>query len=107
MIFNRFLKQILFLILFVFQAIWANEIVNLECYDYLTELVRSSNFPFNNIPKEKNNLLIDSDENNIIFAQVNYDKKTLGISYDTNRMASNGWIKYYVILISYIMFPET
>lgn len=72
---------------------WAHDI-NPRCYNYLTELVRSSNFPFKNIPKEHNYLLIDTDENEIILAQVNYSKDKMGIFYDTNETAMNGWIKY-------------
>jgi len=56
------------------------------CYGYLTELVRSSNFPFRYTSKDKINLLIDDDNGERILAQLHYDTSGEGIV---------GWIKYY------------
>lgn len=56
------------------------------CYGYLTELVRSSNFPFRYTSKEKTNLLIDDDNGERVLAQLQYDTSGEGII---------GWIKYY------------
>ncbi|MBC7388135.1 MAG: hypothetical protein H7329_02895 [Opitutaceae bacterium] len=58
-----------------------------NCYDYLTELVRSSNFPFRNIDKAKANLLIDKDENGLIFAKIYFDTEGTG---------TLGWVNYNV-----------
>ncbi|AUX17246.1 hypothetical protein [Flavobacterium columnare] len=62
---------------------------NTDCYDYLTELVRSSNFPFSewDIPKEKINLIIDEHNNEFIRAKL---------AYDTNGTGTIGWIEYYL-----------
>lgn len=93
------LKKVLVFIclLLLPQIILANE-TNPQCYSYLTELVRSSNFPFKGISKEANNLLIDTDDHNTVLAQVNYNKQALNVSSDTNTMAINGWVKYDVKL---------
>lgn len=58
-----------------------------NCYDYLTELVRSCNFPFSEwkISKEKVNLLIDNDDENIIKAKL---------FYETSGTGTIGWIEY-------------
>lgn len=56
------------------------------CYGYLTELVRSSNFPFRYTKKEKINLLIDDDNGERVLAQLHYDTSGEGIV---------GWVKYY------------
>ncbi|SDQ18528.1 hypothetical protein SAMN05421664_0934 [Chryseobacterium soldanellicola] len=66
-----------------------NPIVKSEsCYDYLTELVRSSNFPFSNwsIQKEKVNLEIDEDNEEYISAKL---------FFDTDGTGTIGWINYY------------
>lgn len=63
---------------------------NLEegsCYGYLTELVRSSNFPFKYVTKEKTNLLIDSDTGDSVMAQL---------LFDTNGTGTIGWVQYNV-----------
>lgn len=56
-----------------------------ECYVYLTELVRSSNFPFNYVKKDKANLLMDDDQGETISAQV---------VFDTDGSGTMGWIQY-------------
>ncbi|WP_449387336.1 hypothetical protein [Chryseobacterium lineare] len=59
-----------------------------NCYDYLTELVRSSNFPFSEWKMEKNkvNLLIDNDNNRIISCKV---------FVDTEGTGTIGWIEFH------------
>lgn len=56
-----------------------------RCYGYLTELVRSSSFPFTYVKKDKANLLIDDDQGETISAQV---------VFDTNGSGTMGWIQY-------------
>ena len=58
-----------------------------SCYGYLTELVRSSNFPFKYVPKEKTNLLIDNDTGDSIMAQL---------FFDTDGTGTIGWVQYDV-----------
>jgi len=63
---------------------------NLEegsCYGYLTELVRSSNFPFKYVTKEKTNLLIDNDTGDSVTAQL---------FFDTDGTGTIGWVQYNV-----------
>ncbi|MBK5549053.1 MULTISPECIES: hypothetical protein [unclassified Pseudomonas] len=55
------------------------------CYGYLTDLVRSSNFPFLYVIKDKVNLLIDDDDGESVSAQLFYDTDGSGVI---------GWIKY-------------
>ncbi len=59
-----------------------------NCYDYLTELVRSSNFPFSEwkIDKNKINLLIDEDSDDIISCKL---------FFDTEGTGTIGWIQYH------------
>ncbi|MPR00764.1 hypothetical protein F0169_00975 [Pseudomonas sp. MAFF 212408] len=57
------------------------------CYGYLTELVRSSNFPFRYTTRDKVNLLIDNDDGERVFAQLNYETSGEGIV---------GWVTYYI-----------
>lgn len=56
-----------------------------QCYSYLTELVRSSNFPFAYVKKERANLLIDDDQGETVSAQV---------VFDTEGSGTIGWVKY-------------
>lgn len=56
-----------------------------QCYGYLTELVRSSSFPFSYVKKDKANLLIDDDQGETISAQV---------VFDTDGSGTMGWIQY-------------
>lgn len=58
-----------------------------SCYGYLTELVRSSNFPFKYVNKEKTNLLIDNDTG---------DSVTAKLFFDTNGTGTIGWVQYAV-----------
>lgn len=56
-----------------------------SCYGYLTELVRSSDFPFRYVGKDKVNLLIDEDDGEMVRAQL---------FFDTDGTGTIGWIKY-------------
>jgi hypothetical protein len=56
-----------------------------SCYGYLTELVRSSDFPFRYVGKDKVNLLIDEDDGEVVRAQLFFDNDGTG---------TIGWIKY-------------
>jgi hypothetical protein len=56
-----------------------------SCYGYLTEMVRSSDFPFQYVGKDKVNLLIDEDDGEVVRAQL---------FFDTDGTGTNGWIKY-------------
>jgi hypothetical protein len=58
-----------------------------SCYGYLTELVRSSNFPFRYVSKEKANLLIDNDTGDSVMAQL---------YFDTDGTGTIGWVQYDV-----------
>ncbi|CAI3953822.1 unnamed protein product [Commensalibacter communis] len=64
-----------------------------HCYGYLTEMVRSSNFPVREVTKDKINLLIDEDQPSMITAQVIYDVTR---QPDNSSFTSIGWIKYDV-----------
>jgi len=59
--------------------------IKIKCYDYLTELIRSSNFPFGNIEKSKVNTLIDDDNGKIIRAKL---------FFDTDGTGTIGWAEY-------------
>lgn len=63
------------------------ELTSDNCYDYLTELVRSSNFPFSDwkIAPGKVNLLIDDDNDELVSCKL---------FYETNGTGTIGWIKY-------------
>lgn len=56
-----------------------------RCYGYLTGLVRSSNFPFTYVTKDKANLLIDDDQGETVSAQV---------VFDTDGSGTMGWVQY-------------
>ena len=58
-----------------------------NCYDYLTELIRSSNFPFEDIKKEKVNTIIDEDNGEIIRAKL---------FFDTDGTGTIGWVEYHI-----------
>lgn len=68
--------------------------VHFGCYAYVTEMVRSSNFPMREVEKNKINLLIDDDQPNMISAQVVYD--VIPQPDNLNTSAAIGWIKYDV-----------
>lgn len=56
-----------------------------NCYDYLTDIIRSSNFPFGNIEKSKVNILIDDDNGKIIRSKL---------FFETDGTGTIGWIEY-------------
>lgn len=93
MILNNFLKTLTVILLFISFNSWSNELGTPQCYGYLTELVRSSNFPFTDVTEEEINLLIDNDQGSKILAQLNYDKKEKDRE-NANSTALVGWIKY-------------
>ena len=57
-----------------------------SCYAYLTELVRSSNFPFKDIEPAKVNILIDEDSGDFL---------RLKLFVDTDGSGTLGWVEYY------------
>ncbi|ARS46919.1 hypothetical protein PSMEN_00440 [Ectopseudomonas mendocina] len=59
-----------------------------SCYGYLTELVRSSNFPFKYVSEEKANLLIDNDTGDSVMAKL---------LFATNGTGTIGWVQYDVV----------
>lgn len=58
-----------------------------QCYSYFTELVRSSNFPFNewNVKPKEVNLIIDEDDNSILRAKL---------VVDTDGSGTIGWVLF-------------
>lgn len=58
-----------------------------SCYRHLTELLRSSNFPFRYVSKEKSNLLVDEETGDSVTAKVVFDTDGTGVI---------GWVKYEV-----------
>jgi hypothetical protein len=58
-----------------------------QCYKYLTELVRSSNFSSVYVKNEKINLLIDDDQGETVIAQL---------FFDTDGSGTADWVKYNV-----------
>jgi hypothetical protein len=56
-----------------------------SCYGYLTEMVRSSDFPIRDVGKDKVNLLIDEDDGETVRAKL---------LYDTDGTGTIGWVKY-------------
>jgi len=64
----------------------ASAVLSADCYDYLTELVRSSDFTFGDADPRRVNLLIDNDAGETISARlVPADKKVLFV---------DGWVSY-------------
>jgi len=59
-----------------------------QCYPYFTELVRSSNYPYNewNVKPNKVNLIIDEDDDSIIRAKL---------VVDTDGTGTIGWVLFY------------
>lgn len=95
---NKFLYSALLLLAFFGNAACANQpakesftaesnLENGSCYGYLTELVRSSNFPFKYVTKEKTKLLIDNDTGDNVMAQL---------FFDTDGTGTIGWVQYNV-----------
>lgn len=65
----------------------AGEVDISKCYSYLTELVRSSTFPFKYVKKDKVNLIIDDDSGDVVNGQL---------VFDTDGSGEIGWIEYHV-----------
>ncbi|MEG2797091.1 MAG: hypothetical protein RR958_20840 [Pseudomonas sp.] len=82
---NRFLTWPLALLLLSLACTVPVSAQAASCYGYLTEMVRSSNFPFRYVGKDKVNLLIDDDDGETVQAQL---------LYDTDGTGTIGWIKY-------------
>lgn len=58
---------------------------NLQCYDYLADAVRSSNYEFIYATSKDVNVVIDSD---------NGKEVSMQLSYDTDGSGSIGWVTY-------------
>ena len=58
---------------------------NLQCYDYLADAVRSSNYDFIYVAAKDVNVVIDSD---------NGKEVSMQLSYDTDGSGSIGWASY-------------
>lgn len=58
---------------------------NLQCYDYLADAVRSSNYDFIYVAAKDVNVVIDSD---------NGKEVSIQLSYDTDGSGSIGWASY-------------
>ena len=58
----------------------------LDCYDYITELIRSSDFPFTGITPERVNIQIDNEDSESIL---------LRLFFHTEGTGDIGWAKYY------------
>ena len=58
-----------------------------SCYGHLTELVRSSDFPFGQVGNRNVNLIIDNDTGNSVLAKL---------FFDTHGTGTIGWIEYHV-----------
>lgn len=61
--------------------------VSPSCYGHLTELLRSSSFPFRYVSKEKSNLMVDEDTGDSVTAKV---------VFDTDGTGTIGWVKYEI-----------
>lgn len=70
------------LLFFVYDAIAGN---NLLCYDYLADVVRSSNYDFIYVAAKDVNIIVDSDDGQEVSMQL---------TYDTNGSGSIGWASY-------------
>ncbi|HHQ4526156.1 TPA: hypothetical protein ACSP1O_004112 [Aeromonas veronii] len=68
--------------LFVRNAIAGN---NLQCYDYLADAVRSSNYDFIYVSAKDVNVIVDSDDGQEVSMQL---------TYDTDGSGSIGWASY-------------
>lgn len=65
----------------------SEEVNSGDCYRYLTQLVRRSNFPFKYVDKNKVNIIIDDDSDNVVEGQL---------VFDTAGSGEIGWIEYNV-----------
>ena len=76
------MRLILFVIFFAHNAIAGN---NLQCYDYLADAVRSSNYDFIYVAAKDVNVIVDSDDGQEVSMQL---------TYDTDGSGSIGWASY-------------
>jgi hypothetical protein len=86
---NRWLPNLLPVLLAAIAACapFSHGFAQEDCYDHLTELVRSSDFPFRYVDKDRANLLIDNDSDGRIMAQLFFDTDGSGVI---------GWVRYDV-----------
>ena len=75
--------RVLYLIIIFSNAAIASD--NSQCYDYLAEAVRSSNYDFIYVAAKDVNVVIDSD---------NGKEVSMQLSYDTDGSGSIGWASY-------------
>ncbi|ENC6655802.1 hypothetical protein ABKY47_000199 [Aeromonas hydrophila] len=75
--------KILYLIIVFSNAAIASD--NSQCYDYLADAVRSSNYDFIYVAAKDVNVVIDSD---------NGKEVSMQLSYDTDGSGSIGWASY-------------
>lgn len=75
--------RILFIIIFFSHAAIADN--NSQCYDYLADAVRSSNYDFIYVAAKDVNVVVDSDDGQEVSMQL---------SYDTDGSGSIGWASY-------------
>lgn len=75
--------RILYLIIIFSNAAIASD--NSQCYDYLADAVRSSNYDFIYVAAKDVNVVIDSDNGKEVSMQLNYD---------TDGSGSIGWASY-------------
>ncbi|HDX8346741.1 TPA: hypothetical protein RQM99_003154 [Aeromonas dhakensis] len=74
--------------LLLFIVFWTHNVIannNSQCYDYLADAVRSSNYDFIYVAAKDVNVVIDSD---------NGKEVSIQLSYDTDGSGSIGWASY-------------
>ncbi|MFQ2194961.1 hypothetical protein LA366_00400 [Aeromonas jandaei] len=76
------MRILFFIIFFSHVAIAGN---NLQCYDYLADAVRSSNYDFIYVAAKDVNVIVDSDDGQEVSMQL---------TYDTDGSGSIGWASY-------------
>lgn len=76
------MRPVLFFLFFAQNAIAGN---NLQCYDYLADAVRSSNYDFIYVAAKDVNVIVDSDDGQEVSMQL---------TYDTDGSGSIGWASY-------------
>ncbi|MFM5253459.1 hypothetical protein [Aeromonas hydrophila] len=72
----------------LFIVFWTHNVIannNSQCYDYLADAVRSSNYDFIYVAAKDVNVVIDSD---------NGKEVSIQLSYDTDGSGSIGWASY-------------